>query len=78
MDLFCAGFLQDPDEAPGGRAPDDGIVHENDPFSFNDGPDGIQLDPHLVDPVFLSRRDEGAADVLVLDEADLVVDPGRL
>ena len=39
------------------------------------GGNGVQLDAHGVLPLLLSRLDECAADVLVLDEADAVGNP---
>ena len=56
------------------RAAHDGVVDEYNPFPVDGFGDGVELDAHLVDAVFLPGRDEGAADVLVLDEPDAVGD----
>ena len=74
VDLLRARLADEVGDALARRAAYDGVVDEHDPFAVDGFGDGIELDAHLVDAVFLPGRDEGAADVLVLDEPDAVGD----
>ena len=74
VDFFRARLADEVSDALARRAAHDGVVDEHDPFSVDGFGDGVELDAHLVDAVFLPGRDEGAADVLVLDEPDAVGD----
>lgn len=76
MDLCGPGLPQQPHDAGGGSTPDDGVVDDDYPLAPYYGGNGVELDTHLVLPVFLAGGDEGAGDVLVLDEAGAVGDAG--
>ena len=56
----------------GGGAAHDGVVDEHHALALHGGSDGVELDAHAVLPLLLGGLDEGAADVLVFDEADAV------
>ena len=69
---------QQPNNLSAGGAADDGVVDEHHPLALHRLRDGVELDAHLVDALILTGGDEGAADVLVLDEAHAVGDTGFL
>ena len=76
VDLGGPRLPQQANDAGGGGAPDNGVVDEDHPLAPHGGGDGVELDAHLVRPVFLPGGDEGAGDILVLDKADAVGDAG--
>ena len=78
VDLLRPGFPQQVDGPAAGGAPDDGVVDQHHPLALHHGADGVQLDIDLVFPHGLSGGDEGAADVLVLDEPTNGLDPAGM
>ncbi len=64
------------DDLARGRAADDGVVDEDDALAFEQGADGVELhaDAEVADA--LLGLDEGAADVVVADEAEVEGDAG--
>ena len=76
VDLGCAGVAEHLDDLPHGGAPHDGIVHHDDPLSRYRLLHHVVLDLRPEVPYLLRRLDEGAADVVAPDEAQLVGDAG--
>ena len=76
MNLSCAGISQQGHDTSGGGSTDDGIINEDDAFPADLAADGAQLDSHLIQPVILTGRDEGSADIFVFHQADAVGDSG--
>src|SRR5579864_8870721 len=76
VNFFCAGFADHAHEFAAGGAADDGIVHEHDALAFNEAAHGVefQLDAEIADG--LRRLDEGAADVVIADQAHAKRNPG--
>ena len=74
VDLLGPRLADEVGDALARCAAHDGVVDEHDSLAANCLIDGVELDAHLVDAVLLAGRDEGAPDVLVLDEADAVGD----
>ena len=72
MHFRRARFAQKADDARAGCAANDRIIHHDDALALDGGGNGVQLDAHGILPLLLSRLDECAPDVLVLDEADAV------
>jgi hypothetical protein len=71
MHLPGAGFAHHLDDLGRGRAAHDGIVDQDDPLAFDIGAVGVvlQLDAEMAD--LIGRLDEGAADIMVADDAEL-------
>src|SRR6202035_2096086 len=69
MDFFGAGVAHHADELAAGGAADDGIVDEDDALSGDEFTNGIEFefDAEIADG--LRRLDEGAADVVIANEA---------
>ena len=65
------------DLARGGAA-HDGIVDQHDALARDHGAVGVVLEAHAKLADLLGRLDEGAADIVVADDADLVGDAGLL
>src|SRR5690606_2883058 len=59
---------QQGDDFAAGGAPDDGIVHQDDPFTPHDFLHGVQFHFDAEFPLALHRLDEGALHVVVFDE----------
>src|SRR5438552_1351286 len=78
VDLAGAGALDHLDDLPAGGAADDRVVHDRDPAALEGLTDGVQLhlDPEVPDA--LLGLDEGASDVVVADQPELVGDPRLL
>src|SRR5215831_19879958 len=72
MHLLGAGFAHHLHDLHRGHAADDGIVDEHDPLAADDGAIGavFEANPELTD--LLARLDEGAADIVVADDAELI------
>ncbi len=77
MDLSGPGVAQHGDDGPDGGRAHDGVVHHHQALAGDVVSQRVQLAPHPVDPGLLVRRDEGAADVAVLDQALAVGDAAR-
>src|SRR3546814_15849239 len=71
MHFLGAGLSHHLDDLGRGGAAHDGIVHQDHPLALDIGAVGIvlQLDAEMADLV--GRLDEGAADVMVADDAQL-------
>src|SRR5690606_12882787 len=71
VDLLCARVADHVDDVAGRRSSHDGVVDDHHDAIFQHALDSIELapDPHLA--LVLPRRDEGAANVVISDEADL-------
>ena len=78
MDLLRPGLAQEVDYAGYRRAADYRVVDEYHALIAHGGGDDVELYPHGVLAAGLPGLDEGAADVLVLDEADAVGDAALL
>ncbi len=63
-------------EASTGGAPHDGVVHDDHALALDHLADGVELEMDTVLALLVARLDEGAPDVAVLDEADLIGDAG--
>ena len=75
MDFLRTRVPQKLYDPPGGRAPDDGIVHHHHPLAPDFAFHGAELDLDLIYPVILPGGDEGPADIFVFDQADAVGNP---
>ncbi len=64
MDLPGPGGPEHADDLPGGRSPDDGVIHQHHPASLQDLPDRIQLDLHAEVPDGFLGLDEGPPHVV--------------
>src|SRR3546814_1805933 len=71
MHFLGAGLSHHLDDLGRGGAAHDGIVDQDDPLALDIGAVGIvlQLDAEMADLV--GRLDEGAADIMVADDAEL-------
>ena len=78
MHLGGSRLLEHRHDAPRGRAPHDRVVDQHHALAPDDGPHGRKLHPDTLLAQLLRRLDEGAADVLVLDQAHLVGQAARL
>ena len=58
------------------RAAHNGVVHKHYALALHNGADGVQFDFHLVFAQLLRGRNEGAANIFVLDEANVIRDSG--
>src|SRR5213594_3793258 len=69
VDFFGTGFADHANDFAGGGTADDGVVDENDALTFDEAAHGVELelDAEIADS--LRRFDEGAADVVIADEA---------
>src|SRR5699024_5198765 len=76
VDLAGPGVPDQLDEPGAGGAPDDGVVHHDDPLALDRLPQGVELQPHAALPLVLAGLDEGPADVAVFDEPHAVGDAG--
>ena len=76
MNLLRASVSQKGHNPGRGGSTDDGIINEDDAFPADLAADGAQLDSHLIQPVILTGRDEGSADIFVFHQADAVGDSG--
>src|SRR5215813_11930630 len=72
MHLLRAGLAHHLHDLHRGRTADDGIVDEHDPLAADDRAIGtvFEADPELTD--LLARLDEGAPDIVVADDAELI------
>ncbi len=78
MDFLCTGIPQQLDDAGGGGAAHDGVIHQHHPLALDGAGHHVQLDAHAVFALLLAALNEGAADVFILDEADAVGDAALL
>ncbi len=78
MDFLCTGIPQQLDDAGGGGAAHDGVIHQHDPLAPDGAGHDVQLDADAVLALLLAALDKGAADVFILDEADAVGDAALL
>jgi hypothetical protein len=76
--LARAGLAHHADDLHRRRATDDRIVDQNDPLAGDDRTIGAVLEPHAQLARRLRRLDEGAADVMVADDAELERHAGGL
>src|SRR5215472_3680586 len=69
VDFFGTGVADHADDLAAGGTPDDGIVHEHDALAFDEAAYGIelQLDAEIADG--LRGLDEGAADIVIANQA---------
>ena len=67
-----SGFAQQVHYAPGGRAPDYGVVYENHAFALDDAAHGRQLQLYSHFPEGLGRHYEGPSHILALDQSHFV------
>ena len=72
VDFLCTGIPQQLDDAGGGGAAHDGVIHQHDPLALDGAGHHVQLDAHAVFALLLAALDKGAADVFIFDEADAV------
>src|SRR5437660_4362143 len=72
MDFFGARMADHLDDLPAGRAPHNGIVHDDDALPFQHLLNRIELnlDPEMPDALF--GLDEGPTDIMVSDQPVLV------
>src|SRR5919206_510651 len=72
-----AGLAQHPDERALGVAPDDRVVHDDQPLAADDVAQRVELEPDAELADRLAGLDERTADVGVLDQALAVRDAAR-
>ena len=63
------------DDLGRGRAAHDRIVDQDDPLALEVGAVGVVLEPHAEMADLVGRLDEGAADIMVADDAELERQP---
>ncbi len=68
VDLGRARLLELLDDAGAGRAPDDGIIQLDDPFSGHTAAHGIELDPDGIFALALCRFDKSPPNIIVFHE----------
>ena len=73
VDLCGVGLANHADQVFGGGSPDDGVVYDNDRVSLDDASYNVKFGSNFLLSGALARGDEGAANVVVPDEADFVV-----
>ena len=78
MDLLGARVPQQLDDAGGGGAADDGVIHQHHPLALDGAGHRVELDADAVLALFLAALDKGAANVFIFDEADAVGDAALL
>ena len=78
MDFLRSGVPQQLDDAGGGGAAHDGVIHQHHPLALDGAGHDVQLDADAVLALLLAALNEGAADVFILDEADAVGDAALL
>ena len=76
VDAFGACFFQHMDQIRHGSAPDNGIIHQDDPLSFYRGFQHAEFHPHAVFPLFLCGLDEGSSHIAVFVESKSKGNPG--
>jgi len=76
VDLQGAGVAKHADDLPGGVAAHDRVVDDNDSLALDDLRQRVELHPQAVLAQLLTRLDESALDVTVLDQAVVLGDPG--
>src|SRR5947209_13296646 len=65
-------FFYEVNERPGGRAADNGIIHDDNLLPLEHAPDNVELCLHLHLAVRLSGRDERPANVVAPYQSNLV------
>jgi hypothetical protein len=70
MDFFCARAADHADDFAAGGPADDGVVDEDDALAFEQIADRVELEADAEVADALLGLNEGAADVVVADEAD--------
>ncbi len=70
--LGGTGVPQQLDDAGRGGTAHDGVIHQHHALALDRAGDHVQLDAHAVLTLLLAALNEGAADVLILNEADAV------
>ena len=78
MHLLGAGLAHHLHDLHRGRAAHDGVVDQHDPLAVDDRAIGAVLEPHAELADVLARLDEGAPDIVVADDAELVGNAGFL
>ncbi len=78
MHLGSTGIPQQLDDAGRGGAAHDGVIHQHHALALDGAGDCVQLDAHAVLTLLLAALNEGAANVLILNEADAVGDAALL
>ena len=78
MHLLGAGLAHHPHDLHRGRAAHEAVVDEHDALAGNGGAVGGMLHAHAELAHRLGRLDEGAADIMVADDAELVGKPAGL
>src|SRR5882762_5679693 len=69
VDFFCADLADHADDLAAGGATDDEIVDQNHALAFEQATNGIELELHAEITNSLRRLDEGAADVMIANQA---------
>src|SRR5262249_547754 len=69
VDFRGAGLAATTNDFARGGAADDGIVDENDAFAFHEAANGVELELHTEIADGLRWLNEGAADVVIANEA---------
>jgi hypothetical protein len=70
MDFCCAGAADHADDFAAGGAADDGVVDEDDALAFEQVVNGVELEADAEVADALLGLNEGAAHVVVADEAE--------
>src|SRR5688500_1551789 len=78
VDLARAGLADERNEATTGGAAHERIIHHDDAFAVDDLAHRVVLDADAEVAALLRRVDEGAADVVIADEPELVRDAALL
>src|SRR6266446_4668259 len=75
MHFACPGIAHHLDDLGRGRAAHDRIVDQDDPLAFEIGAVGVVLEADAEMADLLGRLDEGAADIMVADDAEVEGQP---
>ena len=68
MNFFCPCFFHHGDDIGDRGSPDDGVIHEDNPFASDHRFQDAQLDFDTGFPFLLARLDESSADIAVFVE----------